>query len=148
MTWPTPKEESLQGKDHMLCLLKFFLLHMWWGFKTVPTSCFLDSEALVNGLPWAAFCFKGMEKQGWEFTFHVLVEVTCYMWKQPCFLPQTSDTVGAFQCMAGLWTRESQHCPALWYQIKRNLLARHWTWNKLLLPQASLSLSFFFFFLI
>lgn len=73
------------------------------------------------------------------------------MWKQLCFLPQASDIVGAFQCMAGLWTRESQHCPALQYQIKRNLLARHWTWNKLLLPQASLSLSLlslFFFFLI
>lgn len=64
------------------------------------------------------------------------------MWKPLCFLPQASDIVGAFQCMAGLWTRESQHYPALQYQIKSNSLARHWTWNKLLLPQASLSLFF------
>lgn len=64
------------------------------------------------------------------------------MWRQSALLsPQASHIVGAFQCMAGLWARESQHCPTLWYQIKRNLQARHWTWNKLLLPQAS---QFFF----
>ena len=56
------------------------------------------------------------------------------MWRQSALLsPQASHIVGAFQCMAGLWARESQHCPTLWYQIKRNLQARHWTWNKLLL---------------
>lgn len=119
--------------------LMFLLLHTWWGFKTVPTSCFLDSRVFCKWSAPSSFLLGGNKKQGWGFTSNVfqLKSPATRGSSQLCFLPQAFDIVGAFQCVAGLLTRESQHCPALPHWIERNVPASHWTWNKLLLPQAS-----------
>lgn len=153
--WPYPWRNVFKGRINLVTPLVwyassfiFFLLHTWRGFEAVPTQCFLDSESFVNGEPWAAFCFEGKRKQGWRFTSNVfwLKPLAPCGSSQLSFLPQDFDIVRAFQCMAGLLTKERQSCPALPHWIERNLQPSHWTWNKLLLPQASPDCMPFFFF--
>lgn len=123
----------------MLCLSCFSCCIRGGDLKQSPHRAVWIPESFVNGVPRAAFCLEGMKKQGWGFTSNVfqLKSPATRGSSQLCFLPQAFDIVGAFQCVAGLLTRESQHCPALPHWIERNLPASHWTRNKLLLPQAS-----------